>query len=193
VSEPLHIALTSHDGRAETITAIALARDLAPALGRAVEFHIGEASNIPRARNVCLRLAEAATADAPSIRLLWLDSDIRLDPTAMPTLARYIARADADGTAFAAHYRQADGRSTFFLRRGLMAGPALDCASVARLPDWAPLAMCGFGLLYAPVERGYVFHADDVGEDIHFWLDHPQTDLRYAKALGLRHHKAVLL
>jgi hypothetical protein len=194
VAQPLHVALPTHDGRAEVVTVTVLARDLSAALGRPVQIHVGEASNIPRARNVCLRLAEAASGTGDgTLWLLWVDSDIRLPAQGVPGLARYIARAEAEHVACAAHYRQADGRSTFFLRRGRMAGPALDVLGVSRLPDWAALGMSGFGLLYAPVEPGYVFHADDIGEDIHFWLDHPQAELRYAKGIEIRHHKATLL
>ncbi len=178
------------------VTVVTLARDLPQALGRPVQIHLGEASNIPRARNVCLRLVEAAVG--PDARLaplwiLWLDSDIRLGGQAAPQLAQYVHRADQERVAFAAHYRQADGRSTFFPRRGRMIGPALEAAAVQRLPDWSELGMSGFGLLYAPVEAGYVFHADDAGEDILFWLDHPGLPLRYAQGIAVRHHKAVLL
>ncbi len=192
----LHVAIPTRDGRAEVVTVAALVRDVAAATNRPVRLHVGEASNIPRARNVCLRLVEAAEPEAArsgQVWILWVDSDIRLDPACARHFGAYLARAEAEQAAFAAHYRQADGRSTFFLRRGRMAGPALDSAVVEGLADWFSLGMSGFGLLYAPVDTGYVFHADDVGEDIHFWLDHPALSLRFAKAIALRHRKAVLL
>jgi hypothetical protein len=196
VPAPLNVAIPSHDGRAEVVTVVTLTRDLAEALSRPVHIYLGEASNIPRARNVCVRLVESVLGEAARsepLWLLWVDSDIRLAAGAAPHLAHYLARAEAERVAFAAPYRQANGRSTFFLRRARMAGPALEASAVQRLPDWSELGMCGFGLLYAPVEPGYVFHADDVGEDIHFWLDHPKLPLRCAQGVAIRHHKAVLL
>jgi hypothetical protein len=194
------VALPSHDGRAEVATVVQLVRDLGRALGRPVDIHLGEASNIPRARNLCLRQAERARAASGAaigagarLWLLWVDSDIRFAPGAALALAAYMARAEREGCAVAAHYRQADGRATFFARRGLAVGSALTAADVARLPDWAAIGMAGFGVLYAPMEIGYVFHADEVGEDVHFWHDHPALELRFAKGVSVRHHKAVLL
>lgn len=192
----LHVALPTRDGSADVVTVASLVRDVAAAVARPVRLHVGEASNIPRARNVCLRLAEAAQAGEARqgrVWVLWVDSDIRLEPSAAGPFARYLARAEAEQAAFAAHYRQADGRSTFFLRRGRMVGPALEAAVVAGLADWSALGMSGFGLLYAPIEPGYVFHADDAGEDIHFWVDHPDLSLHFAKAIAVRHRKAILL
>lgn len=192
----LQIALPTHDGRMEIVTLIQLLNDIGPALGRRAQFHIGEAGNIPRARNICVRLAETALRrENPSAHggwILWVDSDIRLIPGGAGAVAACIRRAEAEGTAFSAHYRQADGRSTFSLGRA-GGSEMLTAQAAASLPDWSALGTCGFGFLYVPMTFGYVFHADESGEDVHFWREHPRLSLRFAKAIRLLHHKAVLL
>ena len=187
---PLHVCLPTHDGRAEIPTIATILGALSPALGRPVTIHLGEAGNIPRARNAAQREAEASDPSDP-LWCLWVDSDIRLTPDQAPALARYIERAEAEGVGFAVHYRQADGRSTFALTRGRRAS-VLEAAEVENLPDGQVIAMAGLGLAYLPMPRNYVWHADDMGEDYNMWMD-TELPVRYAKGVEVRHHKQVFL
>jgi hypothetical protein len=45
--------------------------------------------------------------------------------------------------------------------------------------------------LQQPLE--YVFHADDIGEDIHLWWDHPELTICLAKQIRIGHKKLVVL
>lgn len=188
---PLHVCLPTHDGRAEIATLATLLGHLSFALdGRPVSIHLGQAGNIPRARNAAQRNAESADPADP-LWLLWVDSDIELEPDQAPALAEYIRRAEQEGVGFVVHYRQADGRSVFSLGRNRKA-VVLAAAEVENLPDWQPIGMAGLGLCYLPMPRGYVWNANDMGEDFRFFLE-VEPDVRFAKGVRVRHHKAVYL
>jgi hypothetical protein len=64
---------------------------------------------------------------------------------------------------------------------------------LAALPDWHPIGMTGFGLLFVRQPLHYVFHADVTGEDVHFWFENPQLDIRYAKQVRVGHMKSITL
>lgn len=188
---PLHVCLPTRDGTAQIATILATLTTLREAVGRPVRFHLGNLGNIPRSRNRCMRGYEQ-DFDGDPLWALWIDSDIYLHPDDAPAAAPYIARAEAEGVAFAAHYRQADGHSTLFRNRG-PEEEALSEEEALALEDWSRLGVSGFGLLYAPMPRGYVFHADEMGEDVHFWLEHPDMELHFAKGIKIGHYRAVML
>lgn len=187
----LSCCIPSRDGQAEIATIYTLAVALPDALGRRVLLHVGQAGNIPRARNKAQREAEAAQPDADPVWCLWIDTDIVLGVDQADAVARYIARAEAENVGWVAHYRQADGRSVFAADRARHTRMLADEEARA-LPDWAPVAMAGPGLAYLPMPRGYVWHADDMGEDMHLWLD-TGLEVRFARDIDVRHHRAVYL
>lgn len=189
MSRPLHVALPTRDGTAEIATVLALP-NLGALLGRAPRIHVSEAGNIPRARNQALRTAEADDPADP-LWVLWLDSDIRFVQGTVEALARYIARADQEGMGFAAHYRRGDGGSTFARGYGTEAR-MLDMEEVEALADWVLIDGAGLGCAYLPMPRGYIFRADEWGEDMHLWED-LRLPLRYAKGVPLIHHRMAML
>jgi len=187
----LRVCLPTRDGRAEVHTVATLLTALPAALGRPVLIHLGQAGNIPRARNQAQREAEAHAPDQDPVWVLWVDSDILLEADQAPAVARYVERAEVDGVGWVAHYRQADGRSVLSLEGGRHA-PILAAEEAEALPDWHPIAMAGLGLAYLPMPRGYLWHADDMGEDWHLWQDTGMV-ARFAAGIRVRHHRLAYL
>lgn len=190
-TEFVSICIPTRDGQAEIGTIYTLAVALPAALGRPVLLHVGQAGNIPRARNKAQREAEAAWPDAGPVWCLWVDTDIVLGVDQAEAVARYVVRAEAEGVGWVAHYRQADGRSVFAETRDRHTR-MMEADEVEALPDWAPVPMAGPGLAYLPMPRGYLWHADDMGEDMHLWID-TNLEIHFAKEIQVLHHKAVYL
>ena len=187
----LSCCIPSRDGQAEIATIYTLAAALPAALGRGVSLHVGQAGNIPRARNRAQREAEAAQPDADPVWCLWIDTDIVLGVDQTDAVARYIARAEAENVGWVAHYLRADGMSVFAADRARHTRMLTEDEALA-LPDWSPVSMAGTGLAYLPMPRGYVWHADDMGEDMHLWLD-TSLEVRFARDIDILHHRAVYL
>jgi len=50
---------------------------------------------------------------------------------------------------------------------------------LSRKETFSPIGMAGFGFLYILPSLNYVFRSDLLGEDVHFWLDHPTLPLHW--------------
>jgi hypothetical protein len=61
------------------------------------------------------------------------------------------------------------------------------------LPDYAEVGAAGLGFAYLPQPLSYHFHADVHGEDMHFWWDHPELHIHWARDIQLGHRKMVVL
>lgn len=155
----------------------------------------GEGGNIPVARNVVLRFIRQQDPQATTVPVLWWDTDIGIASESLPALAAMIAYGDAHHCAMTANYRMATGHSTLMKGdRTPGAGHHYTDEEIAALPDRAPVGMSGFGLLYIPaMPLDYTFHADTIGEDVHWWWDHRDLPLMVDKNVKVAHHKLVWL
>ncbi len=197
VSSALLVVIPSHDMRAVVPTLMALER-VSHLLHRELQTVVGEGSNIPRARNVAVQgLRDRAVRDSDPW-ILWLDSDIWLADDSVVAVAEAIRWAEAHDAAIVANYRMSDGRNVLMKRRAPdFPEPGEDAhytdEELAALPDYAEVGMAGLGFVYLRHPLTYRFHADDLGEDIYFWQDHPEMRLHLAKQIHLGHKKLVLL
>lgn len=200
---PLWCVIPSEYGQAQIETLRTLNRT-ANLLGRALVTVNPQAGNIPRARNLGMRQVrlthrEEGVPLPDRLWVLWVDSDIRVNGDQAEALAGYLARAEAEGVAATANYNMFAGEegviSTMLRERSFGERAShYTVAEVEAMEDWAELpGLCGFGLLYAPMDPHYTFRADAHGEDVHFWRDHPDLPLRLMKGVRAWHMKHALI
>jgi len=158
-----------------------------------VQFLLSSASNIPRARNYILQQLRRAQPEADTCWTLWVDNDIVIPWNGHRVIATAIERAWDEGVGWTADYAMANGDSVLMRARHPAAHLHYTREELAALPDWHPIGMTGFGLLFFAQPTHYVFHADVTGEDVHFWLEHPEVDIRYARAVQVGHMKSITL
>ena len=191
MATPLLIGVPTPNGMGLMTSVLALA-GLHQVLDRPVAFVQGEGGNIPRARNQVLATIRAQLGSGP-VPVLWWDTDIRVTDDQIPAVADMIRYGEAHQVCVTAHYRMNTGES--HLMRGDRtpgAGTHYTAEELAVMPDWAPVGMAGFGLLFIPqMPVDYVFRADNVGEDVHWWWDHPDWPLVVAKSVIIHHRKAI--
>jgi hypothetical protein len=187
---PLYVAIPTHDSRTVVQTMIELA-SLSAHVGK-ISVLTAEGGNIPRTRNMCMEMLRRQDPIPPDPTwVLWVDSDILIPAGSAPMLAQYITEGITSNRPWLAHYRMADGRSVLMKERALYNAQHYSDEELIALPDWSPVGMGGFGLALLPMDLAYQFHADMAGEDIHFWLDHPDLIVHIVKGLRLQHRKAV--
>ncbi len=97
----LLVAIPAPDLRAMVPSLIALGH-VAQRLGRPLEVVLGEASNIPRARNVVLAQIRQAAPHFTHRWLLWLDSDIVMLPNTAEAIAMAMTWAETHRQAIVA-------------------------------------------------------------------------------------------
>lgn len=186
----LVVAIPTHDSRAVVHTLIQLAQ-LSGLMG-ATSVMTAEGGNIPRTRNMVLDMMRHNDPPLPDpCWVLWVDSDILIPPGQDAVIARYLTQAMETHRPWLAHYKMADGRSVLMKDRTLYNARHYTDEELIALPDWSEIGMGGFGLAFLPMDLSYEFHADAAGEDIHFWLDHPDLTVHVAKEIVLKHRKAV--
>lgn len=187
----LYVGIPTHDGRAIInsmfeIVAVGLR------LERRVRVWIGEAGNIPRARNTVLDQARQYASESPAW-ILWIDSDIIIPPGGHHAIAEAIQWSESSGTGWVANYKMSDGQNVLMKERRLYGSPHYSQQEIEQLPDWAEIGMSGLGLAFLPVALDYEFHADRAGEDTHYFLDYSDLQVRFAKKIKIHHRKMVVL
>lgn len=155
-----------------------------------VHFLVGEAGNIPRSRNLVMEQARARSFGSRTAWILWIDSDILIPRGGNVMVAEAIRWSWETKNAWAASYRMANGQSVLMRDHD---GGHYTPEELASLPAWAPIAMSGLGCAFVQMDLDYVFHADVLGEDVHFFRDHPNLDLHYARDVRVNHRKVVTL
>jgi hypothetical protein len=188
---PLYLCLPTRDGTA-AVRSVETFQFLALSLRRPLMIVMAEASNIPRARNAIhdgLRQMDVP----PLTKLWWMDSDIVFTAEALPHLVRMMSIGDAEPASVlvAAHYRMSDGRWQGMAGPGFVehvSGPRPGREHSGRKKDRS-----GFGLVYGVTDPEYVWMADTLGEDVHWWMDHPDARVIWYEAWGPLHRKGVLL
>jgi hypothetical protein len=126
--------------------------------------------------------------------MLWLDSDILVLPGSAPIIAAAIQWAE-DARCVVGNYRMSTGQSVLMDHRGPkgVAHHYTD-AELAALPRPYPeVGAAGLGFAYCEQPLQYRFHADTIGEDIHFWWDHPDLRIHWIPDLHLGHRKPQIL
>ncbi len=168
MSDALVVGIPTHDLRSVVPTLLELGH-VGEQLHRPLHFVIGEASNIPRSRNAVLQQLRDAYPTASHVWMLWLDSDIVLFPGYTEAVVNAIQWAEAHDRVVVANYRMIDGEYVVMANKQ---GPPYHHYSVGeldQLPNYAEVGLAGLGFTYLQQPLEYVFHADDIGEDIHLW------------------------
>lgn len=193
MATPLLIGVPTPNGMGLMTSVLTLSR-LHRDLDRPVAFAQGEGGNIPRARNLVLAsIREKLGPDPASV--LWWDTDIRVTEEQIPAVADMVRYGESHQVCVTAHYRMNTG-DTHLMRgdRTPGAGTHYTPEELAAMPEWSPVGMAGFGLLFIPsMPLDYVFHADTIGEDTHWWWDHPDLPVVWSRAVQIHHRKAVWL
>ena len=190
---PLILGMPSRDGTGIVDSLITLPR-LGPALDRPVAFAQGEMGNIPRARNEVLRQV-AHNLGSGTYPMLWWDNDIRIPPSQLDAVVDMVTYGLQNNVAVTANYRMANGVTVMMKGdRTPGTGSHYTDAELRVMGEWPSVGMSGFGLLFVPaMSTEYVFRADHHGEDIHFWWDHKDLPLVWAKEVTIYHRKSVWL
>ena len=169
----LIVAVPTYDHRAVIQSVLELAAT-AELLHRPIRFVIGDGSSSPRARNTILEMLQQEFPDHPTLWMLWWNSDIVLFPGSAPVLSQAIPWAEAHQMCMVADPRGAHENTI------LHATPALGSVSESSPSEDMPhptsypkTRLAGLGLAYLAQPLAYRFHADTVGEDLHFWWGHP--------------------
>ncbi|MCY0909859.1 MAG: hypothetical protein OWR62_15890 [Sulfobacillus thermotolerans] len=192
MTQTLIIAMPTHDSRAVIQSLLELLQ-VSQDLARPVWVVTSEVSNIPRARNLVLdRIRDRVPAtDHPWV--LWVDSDIVIPLDSHRVIAGALRWAEEHNRAITANYLMGSGVSVLMKSRDPTKAHHYTARELDALPPYAEVGMSGFGFLYLRQPLDYTFHADRVGEDVHFWWDYPETRLFYARQIPLGHKKFVLL
>jgi len=188
------VGIPTHDQRSLVLSILELTA-LSTLLHRRVQFVIGEGSNIPRSRNAVVEQIQRTQAGRATAWMLWLDSDILVPPGSAPIIAEAIRWAEVTHVAIVGNYRMSTGQSVLMDRRGPDGVPHhYTDAELAALPRPFPeVGLAGLGFTYCEQPLAYRFHADIVGEDTHFWWDHPELHIHWIPRLRLGHHKSQML
>ena len=127
--------------------------------------------------------------------VLWIDSDILVLPGSGPTIAAAMRWAEETHVCVVGNYRMQTGQSVLMDRRGLEGSPHhYTDVELAALPRPYPeVGLAGLGFAYCPQPLTYRFHADTIGEDIHFWREHPELRIHLIDGLHLGHRKSQFL
>lgn len=189
----LILGVPSRDGLGLMASVLALS-GLSQVLDRPVAVVQGEGGNIPKARNQVVALIRARLGPEPR-STLWWDTDILVTEEQIPAVADMVRYGESHQACVTADYRMNAVQS--HLMRGDRtpgAGTHYTPEELAAMPEWSPVGMAGFGLLFIPsMPLDYVFHADTIGEDTHWWWDHPDIPLVRAQHVTVGHRKSVWL
>ena len=124
--------------------------------------------------------------------MLWLDSDIVIPVEGVGRLQAALAWAEAAGAAVVGDYRMATGQHVLMATLPDDPFHHYTDEEMGALPKPYPrVDLAGFGLTYLPQPLTYEFYADTVGEDIHFWWDHPTLSIHWIDGLRLVHRCRV--
>ncbi len=193
-STELIVALPTHDRRAVVQSILELGA-VGQQLRRRVRFVVSEGSNIPRSRNSVLEELRRQHPNVANLWVLWLDSDILIFPGSSTVISEAIRWAESTTACVVGNYRMADGQNVVMATRDSMA-PIKHYTDdeLAALPGPYPeVGLAGLGFAYVPQTLAYQFYADGIGEDIHYWWDHPDPHLHWIPDLRLGHRKAIML
>lgn len=188
---PLLVGIPTHDSRVVVHSMVELT-NLANCLEGGIDIFTAEGGNIPRTRNMVMDQIRRVTPKGEDpVWVLWLDSDILLPAGSAAIIAQYVQEGRESMRAWLAHYHMANGQSVLMKDRTLYRARHYTHEELTTLPDWAEIGMGGFGLAYLPMALDYKFHADAAGEDINYFLDHPDLTVHLAKSIVLKHRKPV--
>ena len=189
----LIVAIPTHEMRAVVQSLLELGV-FSQLLRRPIHFVVGEGSNIPRARNSIVQRLQCTFPDRDAVWVLWLDSDIEIPPGVAPAISIAVTWAEAHDACVVANYRMNTGHNVLMANRD-PAEPAhhITDEEFQTMPNFAEVGMAGLSFAYLHQPLAYRFHADETGEDIHFWWDHPEIRLHWAKDIHLGHRKTVVL
>lgn len=187
----LIVAVPTYDHRA-VIQSVLELMTTADLLHRPIHFVIGDGSSSPRVRNTILESLQQKFPDRTTLWMLWWSSDIVLLPGSAPVLSQAIQWAEAQQTCVVADYPGEHGNTT--LRPTTAPVPVFSEWELMNLPKPYPeVRLAGLGLAYLEQSLAYRFHADTVGEDLHFWWDHPDLHPHWIDTLHVGLRQTMLL
>ena len=186
------IVIASSDGKAMAAT-VKMLTELAYSIGRIPALVVVTTSGLLMARQVGLAKLREYFQHNP--RGFIIDSDIELVGNSA-LLAEYVTRADAEKCSFVGAYLSKSGIVDIQIEQYKQMEPA----DYATLSDWSNVKFAGLGFYYGEIPMDYEFKFDSkfdrnegLGEDYHFFNDHPQFKTKLAKKLILGHYKTVRL
>lgn len=198
------VTIATHDGRANIKaleSCFLIATELAQmGLKDRYYFNVAIGHGIAMVRTAALdTLSKLFKGD--EVWTLWLDSDVQINENPR-VIAEYIAEAEKTGKSWAAATRtlmgsdSSDGyfKTNAFRKRedGTIGTYSEDELQKAR-PFELKLIFSGLALCYIKTPLAYRFHNEGVqNEDVNFYKDNPQVDLRYC-SVDNTHDKTIAL
>ena len=186
------IVICTPDERSIAITIKELT-EIGYLIGKNPALFVSSQTGILQARQSSLQ--QVANYFALTPRGFIIDSDVWLQSSTDVTI-NYIKRADEEHCSFVGAYLEPTGTLALQVKRG----EKLTQEQYKSLPDWSPVAMAGLGFYYGDIPLDYTFKFDanivtggGLGEDFHFFNDHPQYNTKLAKGIKLAHMKYVPL
>ena len=186
----LVVGMPTRNGMSVTLTSLTLFT-VAGMLKRPVVLTVAEAGNIPRSRNMVMQHVRAKYPERERAWILWVDSDIYVPSDCAKDIASAIEIAERTRKSWVANYRQSDGANVLIKERSLYGAEHYTDEELLALPDFSEIPMAGFGFSYVNTPLGYMFHADEAGEDVHFALDNPEVRFHFARNVKAIHKKQV--
>lgn len=186
------IILVSTDGKAMANT-IKTLTELAYEVGRIPALIVVTQTGILNARQVGLVMLKEYFRHNP--RGFLIDGDIEVVSND-GILREYVLKADKEGVSFVGAYFTKQGITDVMTEFP----KTINAEQYAELEDWADIKAAGLGFYYGEIPLDYTFRFDakpdlsgGMGEDFHFFMDHPSFNTKLAKNIILGHVKAIRL
>lgn len=187
--------MTTRSGEADATTMFMLPGFAAVTLNRPVSsLVVARCSQIVKGRNLVHQRAKWRLDQLPPgvtapDHLIWIDSDIVLEPRTLLALAECVHFCEAHpGTAAGIAYAREPDHDSGGQPPAAMGGtgedPVYDDSG-----QYQRVAVLGFGATVIPMDLDYVFHADNIGEDVYYARDHPDLTWWVHRGAMARHRK----
>ena len=186
---PLFVGIPTPDGRAPVMTINAL-KDMEGEIGRKVFPMVAQGSSIVKNRNNIVKsIQELVPNYQSSVPMLWLDSDIFLDYSSIPGVAKMVkyveGYAGSGKLAVSPNYYMSTGISSLALPNG-------HHPHVKELKHLQHLSYAGMGFLMVDMPLYYQFHSGPLGEDVYFF-EEAGIELLYWEGVRLWHQKLMVV
>ena len=157
-----------------------------------------QTSNISKSRNGCMDTIRHN--ELPYIMCLWIDSDMVIeekDVVHVEAIIKEGLERNQKGmeAGIVCNYRTSNNGSQIKSARTREASSevSIDELSNQGIYSMGHDGVSGFGLAFLPMPPQYIFHSDELGEDMYYWIEHPELEMLIYTDFVPRHVKEVAL
>jgi hypothetical protein len=179
LSELFIVSIPTHDERTVGKSLVCL-MSVSAILGRKFLPNIQFGTNVSNVRTKCVDAIRKAFPNKEWAYMFWIDSDIIIneDPA---VIAKYVLEAEKSGVSFTGNYKAMDMQTKDSWNIAVKnEEPYTDNELGSAKPFELKCKSAGLGLCYIKTPLNYSFRDDGHDlEDLLFFKDNPQIDLRY--------------